>query len=47
MEPAAWINDFLAWAWERHNNVLSRYIRSLFVLPLARRWVLAASSTER
>ena len=35
MEPAAWINDFLAWAWERHHNVLSRYVRPLFVLPLA------------
>ena len=27
MEPAAWINDFLAWAWERHNNVLNQYIK--------------------
>jgi hypothetical protein len=35
MEPAAWINDFLAWAWEGHHNVLSWYVRPLFVLPLA------------
>ena len=35
MEPAGWINDFLGWAWERHHNVLSWYIRPLFVLPLA------------
>ncbi len=35
MEVAAWINDFLGWAWERHHNVLSWYVRPLFVLPLA------------
>jgi hypothetical protein len=35
MDPAAWTNDFLAWTWERHHNVLSWYIRPLFVLPLA------------
>jgi hypothetical protein len=35
MESAAWINDLLGWAWERHHNVLSWYIRPLFVLPLA------------
>ncbi len=35
MEFAGWINDFLGWAWERHHNVLSWYIRPLFVLPLA------------
>jgi hypothetical protein len=35
MESAGWINDFLAWAWERHHNVLSWYIRPHFVLPLA------------
>lgn len=35
MESAGWINDFLGWAWERHHNVLSWYIRPLFVLPLA------------
>ncbi len=26
-------NDFLAWAWARHHNVLSWYIRPLFILP--------------
>jgi hypothetical protein len=35
MELAGWINDFLGWAWERHHNVLSWYVRPLFVLPLA------------
>ncbi len=25
--------DFVAWAWERHHNVLSWYIRPLFLLP--------------
>lgn len=34
MELAGWINDFLGWAWERHHNVLSWYIRPLFILPL-------------
>ena len=27
--------EFVAWAWERHHNVLSWYIRPLFVLPFA------------
>jgi len=26
-------NEFIAWAWERHHNVLSWYIRPLFLLP--------------
>ncbi|MFT3891297.1 MAG: hypothetical protein QM730_06655 [Anaerolineales bacterium] len=25
--------DFLAWAWARHHNVLSWYIRPLFIIP--------------
>jgi hypothetical protein len=25
--------EFVAWAWERHHNVLSWYIRPLFILP--------------
>ena len=29
------LNDFLVWAWDRHHNILSWYIRPLFVLPLA------------
>jgi len=29
------MEQFLNWAWERHANVLSWYIRPLFVLPLA------------
>ena len=28
-----WIGDFLNWAWARHHNPLSWYIRPLFVLP--------------
>lgn len=27
------INEFVAWAWERHHNVLSWYARPLFLLP--------------
>lgn len=27
------LSDFLAWAWMRHHNVLSWYIRPLFILP--------------
>lgn len=27
--------DILEWAWQRHHNVLSWYIRPLFLLPLA------------
>jgi len=29
------LNDILAWAWGRHHNILSWYIRPLFVLPFA------------
>lgn len=28
-----WLSDFWAWAWARHQNPLSWYIRPLFVLP--------------
>jgi hypothetical protein len=28
-----WLNDFLPWAWARHHNLLSWYIRPLFLLP--------------
>lgn len=28
-----WLNDFLAWAWDRHHNILSWYTRPLFLLP--------------
>lgn len=28
-----WLNDFLMWAWARHHNVLSWYIRPLFLIP--------------
>jgi hypothetical protein len=27
------LTDFLAWAWARHHNVLSWYIRPMFILP--------------
>ncbi len=27
------LTDFLAWAWARHHNVLSWYIRPLFIVP--------------
>ncbi len=26
-------SDFLSWAWARHHNVLSWYIRPMFILP--------------
>jgi hypothetical protein len=26
-------NEFFAWAWERHHNILSWYIRPLFIIP--------------
>ena len=29
------LDGFLSWAWERHHNVLSWYVRPLFLLPLA------------
>src|SRR3712207_4002677 len=29
------VHDFFSWAWERHHNVLSWYIRPLFLVPLA------------
>ena len=29
------LDEFLSWAWERHHNVLSWYVRPLFILPLA------------
>jgi hypothetical protein len=28
-----WLTDFLDWAWARHHNPLSWYIRPLFILP--------------
>ena len=27
------LNDFLAWAWARHHNILSWYIRPVFIIP--------------
>ncbi len=27
------LNDFLAWAWARHHNILSWYIRPMFIIP--------------
>ena len=28
-----WLNELAAWAWARHHNILSWYIRPLFLLP--------------
>ena len=28
-----WVNEVAAWAWARHHNILSWYIRPLFLLP--------------
>ncbi|TMR91429.1 hypothetical protein [Nonomuraea basaltis] len=30
---AEWLNDLAPWIWDRHHNVLSWYIRPLFLLP--------------
>ena len=27
------LNDFFTWAWARHNNILSCYIRPMFIIP--------------
>lgn len=32
-ELPGWLSDFLAWAWARHHNILSWYIRPFFLLP--------------
>jgi hypothetical protein len=31
--PMEMLSDFLAWAWARHHNILSWYIRPMFILP--------------
>lgn len=28
------VSDFLSWAWARHHNILSWYIRPMFVIPI-------------
>ena len=28
-----WLAEFLAWVWARHHNMLSWYVRPLFILP--------------
>ena len=33
MESIEFLDGFLSWAWARHHNVLSWYIRPLFLLP--------------
>jgi ABC-type glycerol-3-phosphate transport system substrate-binding protein len=33
VEAAGSTEEFTTWAWERHHNVLSWYIRPLFLLP--------------
>jgi hypothetical protein len=30
-----WLNELVAWAWARHHNELSWYVRPLFLLPFA------------
>ncbi len=30
---AAELNDFLAWVWARHHNILSWHVRPLFIIP--------------
>ena len=35
MELTELLNEFLSWAWARHHNIVSWYIRPLFLLPLA------------
>jgi hypothetical protein len=33
LQPMELLEGFLSWAWARHHNVLSWYIRPLFLLP--------------
>jgi hypothetical protein len=33
LQPMELLDGFLSWAWARHHNVLSWYIRPLFLLP--------------
>src|SRR3712207_4368585 len=33
LQPMELLEEFLSWAWARHHNVLSWYIRPLFLLP--------------
>ncbi|GAA0592638.1 hypothetical protein GCM10010174_04660 [Kutzneria viridogrisea] len=33
MSVPEWVQDLVSWAWARHHNVLSWYIRPLFLLP--------------
>ena len=33
LQPMELLQGFLSWAWARHHNVLSWYIRPLFLLP--------------
>jgi hypothetical protein len=44
-----WIDELAAWAWNRHHNVLSWYIRPLFLLPFCwfahRRSLLGLAAT--
>jgi hypothetical protein len=35
MNLVDWVPDLAAWAWDRHHNVLSWYVRPLFLLPFA------------
>ena len=28
-----WLTELVSWAWERHHNILSWYVRPLFLLP--------------
>ena len=43
------LSDVLSWAWDRHTNILSWYVRPLFMVPLAwaayrrRPWGIAAT----
>jgi len=33
VSATGYTNEFVAWAWARHHNVLSWYVRPLFLLP--------------
>ena len=39
-----WLTELVSWAWDRHHNILSWYVRPLFLLPFCffawrRSWV--------
>lgn len=40
-----WLNELAAWAWARHHNELSWYVRPLFLLPFAQQRLVSVLLT--